>query len=84
MSFILWIILGGLAGWLASMMVGTDARQGWLENVVIGIVGAFIGGLIGGFLFGKGADLGTINLYGIIMAVVGAVILLLILRAIRR
>ncbi len=84
MSFILWIILGGIAGWLASRIVGTDARQGWLENVVVGIVGAFIGGLIGGFVFGQGADLGSFNLYSIILAVVGAVILLLILRAIRK
>jgi uncharacterized membrane protein YeaQ/YmgE (transglycosylase-associated protein family) len=84
MGLILWIILGAICGWIASMIVGTNARQGWLENIVVGIVGAFIGGIIGGPLFGHGVTLGTFDLYSIILAIVGAIILLLILRAIRR
>ena len=69
MNFIVWIIFGALAGWVASMLAGTNARQGWLENIIVGIVGA-VTLLLAGF--------------SALVAVVGAVILLFILRAIRR
>ena len=46
MSFILWLIVGGLLGWLASMVMGTNDRQGKFLNVIVGIVGAFLGGLL--------------------------------------
>ena len=46
MGIILWLIVGGIIGWLASMVMRTDAQQGILLNIVVGIVGAFIGGLI--------------------------------------
>ena len=46
MGIILWLIVGGIIGWLASMIMRTDAQQGILLNIVVGIVGAFIGGLI--------------------------------------
>ena len=84
MGLILWIILGAICGWIASMIVGTNARQGWLENIVVGIVGAFIGGIIAGPIFGRGVTLGTFDWFSIILAIIGAIILLLILRAIRR
>lgn len=45
-GFIVWIIIGGLAGWIASKFMGTDAQQGILLNVIVGVVGAFLGGLL--------------------------------------
>lgn len=75
-----WIILGGLAGWVASMIAGTDGRQGLLGNIIAGI----IGGVVGGFVFGLfgGAGVTGFNLWSFLVAVVGAVIVLLIWRAI--
>lgn len=76
-----WIILGGLAGWIASMIAGTNARQGLFGNIVVGI----IGGLLGGFLasiFGIDGITGF-NLWSFVIALVGAVILLWIWKAIR-
>jgi uncharacterized membrane protein YeaQ/YmgE (transglycosylase-associated protein family) len=74
MGIISWIVLGGIAGWIASIIAGTNARQGLLGNIVVGI----LGGLIGGFvlnMFGVGGITGF-NLYSLIVALVGAVILL--------
>lgn len=81
MNFILWIIIGGVAGWLASMVMKTNSRQGLIMDIVVGIVGGFIGGFVLGFLdinMGDGllASLGT--------AFVGAVIFIGILKLIRR
>jgi uncharacterized membrane protein YeaQ/YmgE (transglycosylase-associated protein family) len=63
MGVISWVIFGALAGWMASMLMGTNARQGCLTNIVVGVVGAFLGGLI-------------VRSFGI--AVLGAVVLLAI------
>lgn len=80
LGFIGWIVLGGLAGWIASMIAGTDARQGLLANIIVGI----IGGLLGGFVFGLfgGAGVTGFNLWSFVVALVGAVILLFIYKAI--
>lgn len=69
-----WLILGGIAGWLASMFAGTNARQGLIGNIVVGIVGA----MVGGFVFTKlgGSDITGFNLYSLGVATVGGVILL--------
>ena len=69
-----WLILGGIAGWLASMVAGTNARQGIIGNIVVGIIGAFLGG----FVFTKlgGTDITGFNLYSLGVATVGGVILL--------
>lgn len=82
MGILLWIVFGALAGWIASMIMKTDAQQGTLGNILVGIVGA----LIGGFVMSKlgGAGVTGFNLYGLLVAVLGAVILIAILRAIRR
>jgi uncharacterized membrane protein YeaQ/YmgE (transglycosylase-associated protein family) len=76
LGFIGWIIIGGLAGWVASKIAKTDEKQGVLSNIVIGIVGA----LIGGFLFELfgGAGVTGFNLWTFLVAVVGAVVLLFI------
>jgi uncharacterized membrane protein YeaQ/YmgE (transglycosylase-associated protein family) len=80
MGIIGWIILGGLAGWIASMIAGTNKRQGLLGNIVVGI----LGGLVGGFVFNLfgGAGVTGFNIWSFIVALVGAVILLLIWKAI--
>lgn len=75
-----WIIFGALAGWVASMIAGDNARQGWLGNIIVGIVGAFIGGIVFGFLFGGGQFTLGWNIGSFIAAVIGAIILLAILR----
>lgn len=74
MSIILWIIFGGLAGWLASMIVGENGRIGLLGDIVVGIVGAVIGGFVSQF-FGGPAVTGF-NLISLLVAVIGAAILL--------
>ncbi len=81
MSFILWLIIGALAGWIASMIMKTNAQQGLLLDIIVGIIGAFIGGYVVSF-FGIDPDANLI--ISLITAVVGAVILLAIIKAVRR
>jgi uncharacterized membrane protein YeaQ/YmgE (transglycosylase-associated protein family) len=84
MNIVLWIIFGGLAGWLASVVVGGDASLGILENIIVGILGAFIGGWIADRIGAggqPGADRPT-SVISFITAVVGAIILLLIVNLI--
>lgn len=85
MNILLWIIFGGLAGWLASVLMGDDAAFGIVGNVVVGIVGAFVGGWISDMVGVKpgspGADRPT-SLWGFIWAVVGAVVCLFLLNLI--
>jgi len=80
MTVILWIILGALAGWIASLIVGT--REGLLGDIVVGIIGAFIGGLVLQ-LFGANQTTGF-NVPSLLTAILGAVILLALLRGFRR
>jgi uncharacterized membrane protein YeaQ/YmgE (transglycosylase-associated protein family) len=74
-----WIVLGGLAGWVASMIVGNDKSQGLLGNIVVGIVGGLLGGFIFGLLGGEGVT--GFNIWSFLVALVGAVILLFLWRA---
>lgn len=83
MGIIAWIIFGGLAGWMASMVAGKNERQGCLLNIIVGVVGAFIGGLLMQFVTGHGFNFGF-NLSSFIVAVLGAVILLAIAGRSRR
>ena len=81
-TIITWIILGAFAGWIASIITGTNQRvNGWL-NVAVGVTGAFIGGLVLQFV-GAGVPSGF-NLGSLLTAVLGAVILLSVVRAFRR
>lgn len=76
-----WIVIGGLAGWVASMIMKTNQQQGCLMDVIVGIIGAFIGGLVVDLLnIGAGGGL----IWSFIVAVLGAVILLAIVKAVRR
>ena len=80
MGLIAWIILGALAGWIASLIMRTDAEQGAFANIIVGIVGAVIGGFIMQ-LFGASGVTGF-NIYSILVAIGGAVVLLAAYRAI--
>ena len=76
MGIILWIILGGVAGWLASMFM--ESSHGVVVDIILGIVGAFVGGMIMNF-FGQSGVTGF-NLYSLVVAVIGALVLLAIAR----
>lgn len=81
MGILLWIIFGGLVGWIASLIMETDASQGTFLNVVVGIVGGLIGGTIMSWL-GKYPITGF-NLYSFVVAILGAVVLLGVIKAVR-
>lgn len=82
MGLISWLIVGGLAGWIASKIMGTDRQMGLLANIGVGVVGAFLGGLIVGILGGSGVT--GLNLWSILVALLGSVALIWIVRKIRR
>lgn len=77
-NFILWLLFGALIGWLASIVMRTDAQQGALMNIVVGIVGAFLGGLIFNLLGGTGVNINdsAFNLGSLVVSFIGAVVLL--------
>jgi len=80
MNIVLWIIFGGLAGWIASMIAGTNKQQGLLGNIIVGILGAFLGGFIVNLLGGDG-DINSFSLWNLLVAIGGAVLLLFIWKA---
>ena len=80
MDIISWVVLGGLAGWIASMIFGNNKQQGIIGNIVVGIIGAFLGGFLFRF-FGQSGVTGF-NLYSFMVAVIGAVVTLFLKRAI--
>jgi len=84
-NFIVWLIVGGVIGWLASIVMHTNAQQGTLLNIVVGIVGAFVAGLVLTPLLG----IGTINqnnfsLPALLVSLMGAIILLAVVSLFRR
>jgi uncharacterized membrane protein YeaQ/YmgE (transglycosylase-associated protein family) len=84
-NFIVWIIVGGLIGWIASMIMRTDAQQGILLNIIVGIVGAFLAGLILTPLFGVGTiNQNDFSIASLLLSLLGAVILLGIVNMFRR
>jgi len=85
LGILITILVGGVIGWLASMVMKTNAQQGALLNIIIGIVGAWLGRwLFGNVLHVGGAfAAGTLSLYGILWGVVGAVVLIFILKALK-
>src|SRR5215210_3370611 len=84
MGFLIWLIIGGIVGWLASLVMRTDGQQGILLNVIVGIVGAFLGGLLISPLVGVGTINDGISIGSILVSLIGAVILLAIVNLFRR
>jgi len=82
MGIVLWVIFGAIAGWIASKIMKTDAEQGALLNIVVGIIGAFVGGFV--FSAFGGSDVTGFNLYSLLVAIVGSVILLAIVKAFKK
>jgi uncharacterized membrane protein YeaQ/YmgE (transglycosylase-associated protein family) len=84
-NFIVWILVGGILGWLASLIMNTDRQQGTLLNIIVGIVGAFLGGLLLSPLLGVGTiNQGDFSIGALLVSLLGAVILLAIVNLIRR
>jgi uncharacterized membrane protein YeaQ/YmgE (transglycosylase-associated protein family) len=85
MNFIIWIVIGGILGWLASMIMKTDAQQGIFLNIVVGIVGAFLGGWLLAPLFGTGTiNADDFSLVSLFVSLLGAIVLLAIVNLFRR
>jgi uncharacterized membrane protein YeaQ/YmgE (transglycosylase-associated protein family) len=84
-NFIVWLVVGGIIGWLASLVMRTDASQGIFLNIVVGIVGAMIGGwLISPLVGGSSINQGDFSISGLVISFIGAVILLAVVNLIRR
>lgn len=82
MNFIVWIIFGALAGWVASIIMKTNEEQGAVANIIVGIVGAFVGGFLMRLIGGSGVT--GFDLKSFLVAVLGAVVLLAIYKAVRK
>lgn len=82
MGILSWIIIGALAGWIASMATGTNAQMGAFANIIVGIVGALIGGFLFNLLGGDGFT--GFNFWSLFVAIVGAIILLSLVKAFTR
>ncbi len=83
MNIVSWIIFGALAGWVASLIAGNSRRQGCIMNIVVGVAGAFIGGFLIEFLTGWDPTF-QFSVKSFVVAVVGAVLLLVVTGAARR
>ena len=84
MGILVWLIVGGVVGWLASIVMRTDAQQGILLNVVVGIVGALLAGFIVSPLLGIGTINEGVSITTFLVSLVGAIILLAIVNLFRR
>lgn len=82
MGLIGWLILGALSGWIASMFTGNNRRMGLAANIIVGIIGSSVGGFVFNILGGHGVT--GLNLWSLIVSVVGSVILLTVVNAIRK
>jgi len=74
MGIVLWIIFGAMAGWIASMIMKTDSSQGTVKDIVLGIIGSLIGGMLMGLLGQPGVT--GFNVYSLVVAVIGAVVII--------
>ena len=82
MNFLAWIVFGALAGWVASIVMGKNKQMGAVANIVVGIIGAFLGGWIMSFFGAQGVT--GFNFQSFLVAVVGAIALLFIVGLVRR
>ncbi len=83
-NFILWLIVGGIVGWLASLVMKTDAQQGLILNIVVGIIGAALAGWIISPMVGVPSINDQFSIASLIVSLVGAIILLAIVNLFRR
>jgi uncharacterized membrane protein YeaQ/YmgE (transglycosylase-associated protein family) len=85
MNFIIWIVVGGILGWLASLVMRTDASQGLFLNIIVGIVGALLGGWLLAPLFGTGTiNQNDFSISSLLVSFLGAIVLLAIVNLFRR
>lgn len=82
MNLCSWLVLGGLAGWLASIVMKTNAQMGIVLNVTVGVIGSFLGGWIFELIGGRGVT--GFNIYSLFVATLGSAILIGIVRAVRK
>jgi uncharacterized membrane protein YeaQ/YmgE (transglycosylase-associated protein family) len=85
MNILVWLVVGGLVGWVASMLMRTDGQQGIVLNIVVGIVGAFLGGWLLAPMFGTGTiNQSDFSVGSLVVSLLGSVILLAIVNLVRR
>lgn len=85
MNFLIWIVVGGIIGWLASLVMKTDAQQGMFLNVVVGIVGALLGGWLLAPLLGTGTiNQNDFSISSLFVSFLGALVLLMVVNLLRR
>jgi uncharacterized membrane protein YeaQ/YmgE (transglycosylase-associated protein family) len=85
MNIVIWLVVGGLIGWVASMIMKTDAQQGLILNIVVGIVGSLIGGWLIAPLLGAGTvNQNDFSIGGLLASLIGAIILLAVVNLVRR
>ena len=85
MNLIIWLVVGGVIGWVASLIMKTDAQQGMILNVVVGVVGALIGGWLLSPMVGAGTvNQGDFSLMGLLVSLGGAIVLLFVVNLVRR
>lgn len=82
MNIVFWVVLGALAGWIASMVMGRNAQMGAVANIIVGIIGALIGGFVMNSLGASGVT--GFNLYSVLVAIGGAIVLLFVVGLFRR
>ncbi|MBX4205957.1 GlsB/YeaQ/YmgE family stress response membrane protein [Candidatus Microgenomates bacterium] len=82
MGVLLWILLGAISGWIASLVMRTNANQGMFMDIILGIIGALVGGLIFNFFGAPGVT--GFNIYSMVVSVVGAVVLIALSRLVYR
>jgi len=82
LNILFWIVLGALAGWIASMIMKRNAQMGAIANIVVGIVGAIVGGFLMNLIGAPGVT--GLNIYSLLVAILGAVVLLFIVQQFQR
>lgn len=82
MGIILWIVFGGLAGWIASIIMKTNSTQNTLKDIMMGIIGAIVGGFLMGLIGQSGVN--GFNIYSFIVAIIGAIVVIYFGRIINR
>lgn len=85
LNLIIWLLVGGIIGWIASLIMGTDGRQGLVLNIIVGVVGSFLAGLVLTPVFKIATiDQGNFSFSGLVMSLLGAILLLGVVNLFRR